>query len=192
MPVMGLQPFQQPFQQPGLARHPAFRSLALPAAPMAQDPATTGPLALPPPAAGAQNFRNDVVQMGVRRNAIRTASNARRRAAILARLQGLDPNQARVAHLGSEASISGGLSDALNQGTLEGALSDQSYGRSQANRLQDRQWMLQDRAYAADQARRAARARLIGQVGGLAGRAALGFATGGASEVARSTYSTPD
>lgn len=175
MPVMGLQPFQRP-QMP-------------PAAPMAQAPAMPAPMAPAPAAPQQPGYLSNVVQMGVRRQGIRTAENARRRAAILAHMSGLDPNQARVARLNSENSISGGLSDALNQGTLQGALSDQSYGRQQADRLQGRQWMLADRAH--DEQRQ--KFSIGGALGSLVGQGLGAYAGGlgarlGAGRQPRSAY----
>lgn len=64
-----------------------------------------------------------------RRNALRNADNARRRSALLSRLMGLDPNQARVAQLGQEAASSGATQEALNQANLGQLLGNQQYFR---------------------------------------------------------------
>ncbi len=65
-----------------------------------------------------------------RRNALRNADNARRRSALLSRLMGLDPNQARVAAVNQDTASSGETQNALDQaqyGQLEGS---QNYFRN--------------------------------------------------------------
>lgn len=68
-----------------------------------------------------------------RMGAVRTADNSRRRNALLSRLMGLDPNQARVAAVNADANASANTADAINQaqyGQLQGA---QAFGRGLFN-----------------------------------------------------------
>jgi hypothetical protein len=54
------------------------------------------------------------IMAATRRQALRSADNMRRRSAILSRLMGLDPNQARVAAVGADTAASGQTAEALN------------------------------------------------------------------------------
>lgn len=107
-----------------------------------------------------------------RRNALRNSDNARRRAALLSRLMGLDPNQARVAAVHQDAASSGATQDALNAaqyGQLEGA---QNYARGLFNNrlgYEDQRNLLK---YQQDLANQGQTAAMFGQ---LAGRAIPAF-----------------
>lgn len=177
-----------------ILKRPQFQPLRPQFQPQPQQaPANIAPTTMAAPAAPAQfGYQKDVIQRSVRRQGIRTAENARRRMALRARMSGLDPNQARVARLNAESAIDSGLSDTLNEGTLQGALADQQYGRQQANRLQERQWMLQDRQHAEDQQR----FRIGPALGSLVGQGIGAFTGGlgarlGAGGQRRQRYGTP-
>ena len=64
-----------------------------------------------------------------RNAALRSGDNLRRRNAILARLMGLDPNQARVAQVNADATAGGNTAEALNQSQLQQSLGNQNYFR---------------------------------------------------------------
>ncbi len=70
-----------------------------------------------------------LIMRTTRREALRNSDNMRRRAAILARLQGLDPNQARVATLGADIAGSEGTANALNQAQYGQLESGQNFAR---------------------------------------------------------------
>ena len=65
-----------------------------------------------------------------RRNALRNSDNARRRSALLSRLMGLDPNQARVAAVNQDAESSRSTQDALQGAQLQQSLGNQDWFRS--------------------------------------------------------------
>src|SRR5262245_29633087 len=69
------------------------------------------------------------INAAVRRNALRTGDNARRRSAILSRLMGLDAKQARVAQVNADTEANQAQSDALNQSYLQQLLGNQNYFR---------------------------------------------------------------
>lgn len=112
-----------------------------------------------------------LLMAAVRRGALRTADNQRRRSAILSRLMGLDPNQARVAAVNAEAQGSGDVSNALNSAQYGQLAGNQDWFRNlYMNRLQ-----------AADQERLAKMQQpgLGQQFGNLLGQGATAYFTGG-------------
>lgn len=128
MPVMGLQNWQQrPLQQPGAAFPAAQPTLAGQAA---------GDLNA---ARGAGFFDpqgSSLIQRATRRNALRTADNMRRRRAIMSRLMGLDPTQARGQAIDAERQASGDISGAINNAQYNQLAGAQDWARSlYSNRL---------------------------------------------------------
>lgn len=110
-----------------------------------------------------------------RRNALRSGDNLRRRNAVLSRLMGLDPQQARVASVNADAQSGGQTADALNQaqyGQLAGA---QDFSRGL---LRDRLGYENQRALLKYQ-QDLQRPSIGGQIGGLVGRGLTGYFTGG-------------
>src|SRR5881396_505445 len=72
-------------------------------------------------------FGSPRIRAAVRAGALRSSDNARRRAAILSRLMGLDPNQARVAIVGADTEASGQTQNALGQADLSQLLGGQQF-----------------------------------------------------------------
>jgi len=84
--------------------------------------------------AQAQGFFNPMgspqINAAVRANALRSAENSRRRSALLSRLMGLDPNQARVAAVNADAQGSAATQSALNNAQFGQLMGNQQYARS--------------------------------------------------------------
>ncbi len=109
-----------------------------------------------------------------RRRALRGADNARRRAAILSRLYGLDPNQSQQALVNADTEASGATQEAMNQAQLGQLFQNQDYFRNlfgqQLGNEQQRNMLRYQRDLN--------RPTLGGQIGGLIGQGAGAFLGG--------------
>jgi hypothetical protein len=73
------------------------------------------------------------LNFAIRQNAIRNAGNMQRRSALLSRLMGLDPNQARVAQVGADTAASANTSGTLNDAYLQQLQGNQNFARGLFN-----------------------------------------------------------
>lgn len=114
------------------------------------------------------------INAGVRRQALRNSDNARRRSALLSRLMGLDPNQARVAQVNADTEQSGQTSGALQDAYLQQQLGNQNYFRGLFGQQLGNE---QQRALAKWQAQQQ-QGTFGGALGGLVGQGAGAFLGG--------------
>jgi len=118
------------------------------------------------------------INQAVRSHALRNADNARRRSALLSRLMGLDPNQARVAAVNADAQGSANTSDALNNARYGQLMGGQQFARSLFTGQLSNEQNLQNQLRMIKAQRDATNPGIGGFVGGLAGQA-IGGLTGG-------------
>ena len=71
-----------------------------------------------------------ILRAALRRNALRSAENQRRRGSVLSRLLGLNPNEARAQQLQTEDAAGTNAADAINQGDLSFLTGNQDFLRS--------------------------------------------------------------